>query len=74
MVCNNMITSCPVTSAAVTNAYIIFCPGHAGVRGTTVRRPQDAVMTEYVQILQAILDQFQLVKLAADIIFVYGVS
>ncbi len=38
-----------------------------------MRRPPDAVATEYVQILQAILDCFQLVTLAADIMFVKGI-
>jgi hypothetical protein len=38
-----------------------------------VGRPPDAVTTEYMQILQAILDCFQLVSLAADIMFVNDV-
>jgi hypothetical protein len=73
MVCNNIITSCPMALFAVTNAHIIFGLDLAGVRGRTVRRLPDAVTTEFVQIPQAIQDHFQLVTLAADIMFVNGV-
>ena len=59
MVHYNMNTSCPMTPSTLTNAHTIFGPDLAGVRGRTVRRPPDAVTTEYVQILQAILDCFQ---------------
>ncbi len=68
-----MITSCPVTPTAVTNAHTIFDPDLAGVRGRRVRRPPDALTTEYMQIPRAILNHFQPFTLAADIIFVNGV-
>jgi hypothetical protein len=71
MVRNNMITSYPVTSPTLTNTITIFGPdlAGAGVRGRTVRRLPDAVTTEYMQIPQSILDCFQLVTLAAGIMF-----
>ncbi len=62
-----------MTSATVTNAHTIFGPNLAGVSGRTVRRLPDAVTTEYMQIPQAILDLFQLVTLAVDIIFVISI-
>jgi hypothetical protein len=72
MVGNNMIFSCPMIPAVVTNAHTIFCPDLAGVWGRTVRRLPNTVTTEYMQILQAILDCFHLVTLAAVIMFVNG--
>jgi hypothetical protein len=50
MVRNNINTSCHMTPATVMNACTIFGPDLTGVRGRSVRRPSDAVMTEYVKI------------------------
>ena len=73
MVRGGMISNCPVTTNAVKNAYQIFGPDLAGIRGRTVRRPPESVTTDYVQIPRAILKQHQLVTLAVDVMFVNGV-
>jgi hypothetical protein len=59
-----------MTANAGTNAYQIFGPDLARVRGRMVRRPQESVITDYVQIPRAILEQHQLVTLAVDVMFV----
>ncbi len=64
MVCGGIISNCPVTANAVTNAHQIFGPNLAGVRGRTVRRPPESVTTNYVQIPWVILERHQLVTLA----------
>jgi hypothetical protein len=73
MVHSGMISNCPVTANAVTNAHQIFGPDLAGVRGRSVRRPLESVATNYVQIPRAIIEQHQLVTLAVDVMFVNGV-
>ena len=49
IVCGGIISNCPVTANAVTNAHQIFGPALAGVRGRTVRRPPESVTANYVQ-------------------------
>jgi hypothetical protein len=73
MVRGGMISNCPVTENAVTNAHQIFGPDLAGVRGRTVRRPPESVTTDYEQISWVILERHQLVTLAVDVMFVNGV-
>jgi hypothetical protein len=51
MVCDGMISNCPVTVNAVKNAHQIFGPDLAGIRGRTVRRPPESVTTDYVDIM-----------------------
>jgi hypothetical protein len=70
MVRDSMISNCPMTANAVTNAHQIFAPDLAGIRGRTVWRPPESVTTNYVQIPRAILEQHQLVTLAVDVMFV----
>ncbi len=74
MVHGDMISNCPVTANAVTNAHQIFGPDLAGIRGKTVLRPPESVTTNYVQIPGAILEQHQLVTLTVDVMFVNGVT
>jgi hypothetical protein len=73
MVRGGMISNCPVTSNAVTNAHQIFGPDLAGVWGRMVRRPPESVTTNNVQIPPVILERHQLVTLAVDVMFVNGV-
>jgi hypothetical protein len=54
MVRGGMISNCPMTPTAVQKAHRIFGPDLAGIRGQTVRRPPDSVITDYVQILRVI--------------------
>ena len=70
MVRANMITNCPVTVSASKNANLIFGPDLAGVRGRTVRRPPDAVRTDYVHLPRVIQERYQVVVLTSDVMFV----
>ena len=65
-----MITNCPVSPATVLNAYSIFGPNLAGVRGQTVRRPPESVTMNHVQIPKALLERHQRVTLAVEVMFV----
>jgi hypothetical protein len=73
MVRGGMISNCPVTANAVTNAHQIFGPDLAGVRGGTVWRPPESITTNNVQIPWVILERHQLVTLAVDVMFDNGV-
>jgi hypothetical protein len=73
MVHAKMITDCPITEQAIKNAHTIFGPNLAGVKGRMVRRPPDAVKTDYVQILWQLLDMHRLVTLTVDVMFVNGI-
>jgi hypothetical protein len=73
MVRTNMIPNCPVTKSAAKNANVIFCSDLAGVRGRTVHRLPESVWTDYIQIPQIILEQYQLVTLAVDVMFMNNV-
>ena len=70
MVRGNMIANCPVTATAAKNAHDIFGPDLAGVRGRTVRRPPEAVRTDYVQLPRFILERYRVVVLTVDVMFV----
>jgi hypothetical protein len=73
MVRANYILNCPVNDTAIKNANTIFGPDLAGVRGRTVRRPPEAVRTDFVHIPRAVLEQHRQVVLTADVMFVNGV-
>lgn len=64
------MTKCPVTVSAAENANLICGLNLAGVRGRTVRRPPDAVRTDYVQLPRVILERYRVVVLTADVMFV----
>ena len=70
MVRGNMVANCPVTVSAAQNTNDIFGPDLAGVRGRTVRRPPEAVRTDYVQLPRFILERYRVVVLTADVMFV----
>jgi hypothetical protein len=70
MVRANMIPNCPITPTAGKNANVIFSPDLAGVRGTTVRIAPESMRTNYAQIPQIILERYQLITLAVDVMFV----
>ncbi len=73
MVRANYILNCPVKETAVRNAKSIFGPDLAGVRGRTVRRPPEAVRTDFVHVPCAILERHRLVVLTTNVMFVNGV-
>ncbi|KAL7447969.1 hypothetical protein ACHAXS_000114, partial [Conticribra weissflogii] len=73
MVRLNMIQNCNVTPEAITNAFKIFRPDLAGVRGKTVQRKPERVMTEYVAIPRDLMELHKYVDIAGDVMFVNGV-
>ena len=74
MVCSGMIQNCHVTPKAVINANIIFGPGVASLKGKATRKTSNPVVTEYVEILQEILDMNKKVTLEVYVMFVNGLS
>ena len=70
----NLLKDCPITNNDITNAYIIFGPDLANIRGKTVRKKPDHVRTDYVEIPQILFDVHSRVTLLADIMFVNGVG
>ena len=50
MVSNNMITNCPITTTAITNAWSIFGKDLASVRGKTMRWAPAPIVGNYVAV------------------------
>ena len=50
MVSNNLILNCPITSKDVSKARTIFGPDLASIRGKTVQRAPEPVVTDYVAV------------------------
>jgi len=74
MVSNNLIANCPITSHDVTNARTIFGPDLASIRGKTVRRAPEPVVTDYVAVPRTLIEANKVITLAADIFFVDGTA
>jgi hypothetical protein len=67
----NMIPDCPITTENIKHADTLFGPDLATIRGKTVQRKLTRVVTDYVDILRALVDiNKQVVTLAADVMFV----
>jgi hypothetical protein len=74
MVCEQLLTNCPVTIRDVDNANQIFGPDVAKLRGKTTRTKLDRVRVEYVQIPWDFVQLHKYVTLVADVMFVNGLS
>ena len=74
LVSNNMITNCPITTAAITNARNIFGKDLASVRGKTVRWAPAPVVGDYVVVPKGVIERNNTVTLAADVFFVDGIA
>ena len=74
LVSNNMITNCPITTTAITNALNIFGKDLASVRGKTVRWAPAPVAGDYVAVPKGIIDKNKSVTLAAAVFFVDGIA
>ena len=68
----HMIPDCPITTENIKHADTLFGPDLATtIRGKTVQRKLTRVVTDYVDILRALVDiNKQVVTLAADVMFV----
>jgi hypothetical protein len=69
LVSNNMITNCPITTTAITNARIIFGKDLASVSGKTVQWAPAPVVGDYVAIPKGVIEKNKTVTLAADVFF-----
>ncbi len=56
MVSNNMITNCPVTTTAITNARSNFRPDLASVWGETMRWAPAPVVADYVVVPKGVVE------------------
>jgi hypothetical protein len=74
MVSNNLIANCPISSKDVYNARTIFGPDPASIRGKTVRRASEPVVTDYVAVPRTLIEANKVITLAANVFFVDGTA
>jgi hypothetical protein len=74
MIRANMIRNCHATPTDITASDIIFGPDVSSLKGNTVRNTPAPVLTDYVNIPQAIIDLNNDVTLAADVMVVCGLG
>ena len=74
MVSNNSIKNCPVKPEHITNAYSIFGPSIAGVRGRTTRQKPEQVEAVVGRIPDDFHRLHKCVVLMADVMFVNGMA
>jgi hypothetical protein len=74
VVSNHLISNCPITVNDITNSRAIHGPALASVRGKTVQRAAEPVVTDYVDVPRSLVQQHKLVTLAADVFFVDGTA
>ena len=74
MVSSNLIENSPINSQDVANARTIFGPDLASVRGKTVRRTPEPVVTDYVDMPWTLIEANKVITLAADVFFVDGTA
>ncbi len=72
MVCEQLLTNCPVTVCDVDNANRIFGPDLANLRGKATRTKPECVRVKYVQIPWDFVQLHKYVTLVADVMFVNG--
>jgi hypothetical protein len=72
MVRSNMITNFPVSPIDITNSNKIFGPDIATLKGKTVRRTPEGLITEYVEVPSEIINLNKNVTSVVDIMFVCG--
>ena len=65
-----MIVNCPVTFSDVKNAKLIFGPDITSLKGKSVRRKPDSVITDYVEIPREILDSRKELEVSTVVIFI----
>ena len=74
MVSNNLIANCPISSKDVYNARTMFGPDPASIRGKTVRRASEPVVTDYVAVPRTLIEANKVITLAANVFFVDGTA
>jgi hypothetical protein len=74
MVSNNLIANCPISSKDVSNARTIFGPDLASIRGKTLQRAPEPVVTDHVAVPRTLIEANKVITLAADVFFVDGTA
>jgi hypothetical protein len=74
MVSNNLIANCPISSKDISNARTIFGPDLASIRGKTVQRAPEPVVTDYVAVPRTLIEANKAITLVADVFFVDGTA
>jgi len=74
MVSNNLIANCPITSKDLSNTRTIFRPDLASIRGKTVQRAPEPVVTDYVAVPRTLIEASKVITLAVDAFFVDGTA
>jgi len=74
MVFANLIANCPVTPENISHAHKLVGENLAGLRGKTVRRKPEQVVTDYVQIPRDLIQTNKYVTLTADVMFVNNLA
>ena len=70
MVRGNMLKNCPISVTNIKNAHTIFGPDIVSLRGKTVRKKTEAVMSDYVEIPKQIKYKVRTIELSVDVMFV----
>ena len=70
MVHARLIANCPITPNDIYTAYAIFGKNLVGIKGKTVWRQPERVVTDYVQIPRDFFALHKFVTLTADVMFV----
>ncbi len=71
---SKMIKNCCISLQAIINAYKIYGPDLAGVRGRTTRTTTERASVEYVEIPRSNLELHVNIGVGADVMFVNGIS
>ena len=74
MVSNDLIPNFPITSKDVSNAWTIFGPDLASIRGKTVQRAPEPVVTDYVAVPQTLIQANKVITMATVVFFVDGMA
>ena len=70
MVRGNMLKKIPISVTDIKNGHIIFGPNIGSLRGKTVRKKTETVMTDYVEIPKQIKDKMKTIELTVYVMFV----
>jgi hypothetical protein len=71
---SSIIQNMPFTAKDLSNSTALFGPDRGTIRGKTTRRKPSTVRPELIQILRDLFDRLQHVVIAADVMFLNGLS
>jgi hypothetical protein len=71
---NNLLPNCPVTRTDILAAEVVFGPYLGSLKGKTVRKDTDHVHPEYENIPRELMELYQDVTIAGDLMFVNKIA